>query len=173
MVRINIGCGVHRRSEGEIGLDVERSVKPDILCDCSKSLPLKSDCADEVYTSHFLEHLPAMGSILREIVRVAKKGAKVTIIVPYWSHYSAMLEGHQHTVPPELFYRMSEVEEDRKTWFPNAATEGRLKLIEVKYTFTGEGLEICRKLGITPEEGAKFLNNIVYEVTIIMECEKP
>jgi predicted SAM-dependent methyltransferase len=170
MVKLNLGCGKIKQPD-EIGLDIRKDCKPDILCDLSKGIPLKSDCADEIYTHHFLEHLEDCGTLIRDIVRVAKKDAKVVVIVPYWSFQCAMFSGHKCTFPPEWFRRICTEKVDIETWFGNE-DKPRLLLEEINYHYTKDGLAFCQQLGITPDQGVAYLNNIADEMTVIMKVVK-
>ncbi len=49
-------------------------------------MPFPDSSVDEIYTRHALEHLQNLEHILREIVRIAKPGAKVKVIVPHFSN---------------------------------------------------------------------------------------
>ena len=54
------------------------------LCDCKNGLSFKSDFADYIYTSHFLEHLKRFEAekLLKESFRVLKTGGVLRIVVP-------------------------------------------------------------------------------------------
>lgn len=107
-MKLDIGCGTRKR-EGFIGVDQFAMTGVDWVCDLSGrywSLKpdvvepswgewemiaghkvLKESSVDEVFSSHFLEHLTGMERVrfYNELYRVLKPGAKATIIVPHWA----------------------------------------------------------------------------------------
>ncbi len=79
--KLNIGCGRDYKF-GYINIDIDPSVKPDIVRDIEKGLPFDDNSVDEIYCSHTLEHIHDLLFVLREFYRVCKNKAKITIIVP-------------------------------------------------------------------------------------------
>jgi hypothetical protein len=169
-VKLNLGGG-HEKLHGFINLDLEKYPEVNIQCDLSKSIPLKDNSVHQVRASHFLEHLTHAGwvTLMHEIIRVCKHSSKVVFIVPHFSYEMSMILGHTGTFPPEVFKRMETDERFKKDLFGDY---GQLKLERIEYAFTKEGLKFCRKLGITPKEGAKFLNNIAHATKVIMRVIK-
>jgi len=98
MIRIDLGCGKFKK-DGYIGVDWSDDQDVDIKCDLSKGIPFKDNEVDEIYTSHFLEHMKdddMVAFIIKEISRVLKPSGKLTVIVPYWSCWEAQtLWGHK------------------------------------------------------------------------------
>jgi ubiquinone/menaquinone biosynthesis C-methylase UbiE len=171
-MKIDIGCGAFKKS-GFTGIDIRPVAGVDIIHDLSKPIPIPDNSVEEVYCSHFLEHIgDALPLLLKEIVRVSKNNAKVTFKVPYWSMEGAMFYGHKNTMPPLQFLQLSGKTSlhDREFWFDTKI--GWLELIHFSYKYNEEGKKMCYRLGITPEEGAKFLNNIVEEMTVEMKVIK-
>lgn len=83
-IRLNLGSGSNR-IEGFINVDVEPSVKPDVLCDfVNKQLPYKAASVTEVVLFHTIEHLPKRlhKRVLAEIWRVLKPGGSLLISYP-------------------------------------------------------------------------------------------
>jgi predicted SAM-dependent methyltransferase len=169
-VRLNLGCGERKDSE-EVGLDIRKEVKPDILCDLNQGIPLRSECADEIYTSHFLEHLDEHKRLIRDVVRVGKPNAKFVVVVPYWSFECAMFTEHRCTFPPEWFRRICKEKEEIQYWF-GGENKPHLELEDITYHYTSDGVAICRQLGISLEQGRKFLNNVVHEIVVTMRVIK-
>lgn len=87
MVKLDIGCGKHKK-DGFIGIDRIKFDGVDVVCHVgTERLPYEDDSVEEVYTSHFLEHLSAVERInfVNELFRVLKPGAKATVIVPHYA----------------------------------------------------------------------------------------
>jgi len=79
--KINIGAGGEKLL-GFMSVGIDPLVKPDIVRDIEKGLPLDDNSVDEIKCSHTLEHIHDLLFVLREFYRVCKDGAKITIIVP-------------------------------------------------------------------------------------------
>ena len=86
VLKIDLGCG-SKKQEGFIGLDRIKFDGVDIVMNLGvEPLPFENDTVDEVYASHFIEHLTVVERIqlFNELYRVMKVGAKITMIVPHW-----------------------------------------------------------------------------------------
>jgi SAM-dependent methyltransferase len=91
---LNVGCGyplrqrLHPSFQGpewqEVRLDVDPSVKPDILCSMTDMSPVPDASVDAVYSSHNLEHLHhhEVSLALREFLRVLRPGGQLLITLP-------------------------------------------------------------------------------------------
>lgn len=83
-VVIDLGCGSRKRP-GAIGLDIAHIDQVDVVADVSRPLPLRANCADEVYTSHLIEHLDDLMAFMGEVWRISKPGALVHFRFPHAS----------------------------------------------------------------------------------------
>lgn len=83
MKKIDIGCGKEKR-EGFIGVDLVEEEGVDYVVDVRNGLPFADEEVDEVFTSHFLEHLtgPEGLKLLKECHRVLKKSGIIEVMVP-------------------------------------------------------------------------------------------
>ena len=66
---LDVGCGVRRM--GNVNVDLDKSVKPDVVCDAA-FLPFKCSVFSVVLANHVLEHLIDPASALHEWRRVSK-----------------------------------------------------------------------------------------------------
>jgi len=107
-LRLDLGCGQRRPEPKEqwgdnwIGIDISPDVGADYVYDLQKyPWPLDDESVDEAYTAHFLEHLtgPERLPFMDECWRILKAGAKMTIVVPYWSSMRAVQDPF-HAWPP-------------------------------------------------------------------------
>ena len=101
---LDLGCGEEKLSrkelfpdynfEGEvIGLDLNKTKQTDVIFDLNKGyLPFKKNYFDIVYTSHCLEHIEKVISIIVDIHRVLKKGGYFLIRVPHVSYIDSMAD---------------------------------------------------------------------------------
>lgn len=85
--KLDLGCGT-RKQEGHLGIDKIAFPGVDFVCNLGVDrLPFENNVIDEIYCSHFLEHLTAEQRIylINEAHRVLKQGGFMTIIVPHWA----------------------------------------------------------------------------------------
>jgi SAM-dependent methyltransferase len=83
-VRLDVGCGELKR--GDIGIDIRLTKVVDVIADCNY-LPFRDQIFDEVSSTTLLEHCLNPFNVLKEQVRVLKKGGKLrceTDHAGYW-----------------------------------------------------------------------------------------
>jgi Methyltransferase domain len=91
-MRLNLGCGFNKRDDFH-NVDKFEDCSPDEVVDLEQfPWPWPDDSVDEIFLSHVLEHLGATSdvyfNVIREMYRVCRDGAKVTITVPHPRHDS-------------------------------------------------------------------------------------
>lgn len=89
LVKLDLGCGINKRPDGFIGVDIRKFDGVDKVVDLRKApWPWADDSVDEAHSSHFVEHLqwPERITFFNELWRVMKHEAKATIITPDPSH---------------------------------------------------------------------------------------
>ncbi len=87
--RLHLGCG-NNIKEGYINIDIANLKGVDIIQDLEKfPYPFEDNEISEVYTQHTLEHLNDLVKVMEELHRICKNGAKIKIIVPYFSGQGA------------------------------------------------------------------------------------
>jgi|SRR5882672_1716226 len=121
-MKLDLGCGQNKR-EGFFGVDVVETLATDAVWDLRRPpwligeeivllvvdgapvsrsrKKLANDSVDEVFSSHFFEHLsgPERMPFMDEMWRVMKPGAKATIITPFYSS-SRAVQDPTHAWPP-------------------------------------------------------------------------
>lgn len=99
-IKLDIGCGPNKQP-GYIGIDRIEFANVDRVLDVREGIPYDSTSVDEVYTSHFVEHLDGLERVafFNEVCRVLKVGAQCRVIVPNWSHERAYGDP-THKFPP-------------------------------------------------------------------------
>lgn len=83
-MRIDLGCGSDKR-EGYVGVDLTNYEGVDYVVNLEEEgLPFRDGEVEEIFTSHFLEHLPGnrVPAILKDCYRVLKPGGTMEIVVP-------------------------------------------------------------------------------------------
>lgn len=99
-MRLDLACGT-KKKEGFIGVDSINFKGVDQVCDLRYDWPWIDNSIDEIYCSHFVEHLEARQRVffVNEAYRVLKTGSKMELRFPHWS--SAMAYGDMtHKWPP-------------------------------------------------------------------------
>ena len=108
-LKVELGGGDNPRRDGFVNVDGRPGLLVDHVCDFEQlapagatgpRLPFADDAAEEIYSSHCLEHVLPYKGFLHEIVRIGKVGAKVEIRVPHWLSSMALCNDHKHTVAP-------------------------------------------------------------------------
>lgn len=127
-MKLDLGCGQNKR-EGFFGVDIVKTDATDVVWDLRRTpwqigelvevaiiaaggggrwygppdgrCKLEDDSVDEVFSSHFFEHLsgPERMPFMNELWRVMKVGAKATIITPFYSS-SRAVQDPTHAWPP-------------------------------------------------------------------------
>jgi hypothetical protein len=131
-MRIDIACGAFLK-KGYIGID-KLDHGQNIVWDVTTGLPLGDSTCNDIYTSHFMEHLfgRELEYFLLEVIRVATNGAKLTVIVPHGD----TLEGHFLC----HFNRLTE--QHFRGWV--AGLEGHLSIVEI-YRATDNSMDASKK----------------------------
>lgn len=134
-MKIDIGCGGFKK-DGFIGIDILPIPGIDYVADLRKEpLPFVDNSVDEVFTSHFLEHLEIddVVKVMEEIHRVCQGGAKVEIHVPHFSGFSNFCEFHKTSFRYNSF---AEFIDGEKGMFMSPA---RFRLVQKKIRFGKSG----------------------------------
>jgi hypothetical protein len=85
--KLNLGCGEDYK-EGWINLDI-LNIKKDIKHNLNKiPYPFKKSIFKEIFMKMILEHVNNPITVLKEIIRISKKNAKIIIIVPHATSYA-------------------------------------------------------------------------------------
>lgn len=85
-IKVELGCGPNK-SEDAIGIDVLDIEGVDIVHDLEKPLSFIPDnSVDRVSSSHLLEHVSDLETLIREIYRILKPTGVHVAVVPHWSN---------------------------------------------------------------------------------------
>lgn len=86
-LKLEFGCGSHKRDPSAIGIDLIPYDDVDIVGDAFDVMSaLPNSSADTIYSAHFIEHLSDPSRFIRECERVLKVGGVLETIVPHWSN---------------------------------------------------------------------------------------
>jgi len=128
---LNLGCG-HRKLDGWMNVDADALCAPDAVVDLERvPWPWPDDSVEEVLLSHVLEHLGATVSgylaIVKELYRVCRDGARVTIVVPHPRHDSFLGDPtHVRAITPESLALFSQ--ERNREWIARGVANSPLGL---------------------------------------------
>jgi len=86
-VSLELGCGNRKHNPDSIGIDALDYDCVDLVGDVFEVLgALPDGTVDEVYSSHFFEHVSDVPRLLNELARVLKAGGRLAITVPHFSN---------------------------------------------------------------------------------------
>lgn len=83
MFRIHFGCG-HVRLDGWINVDVEATVRPDLVADLGAGLPFRDGVADLIHSEDFVDQLELNDAFgfFHECHRLLKPGGVMRLLTP-------------------------------------------------------------------------------------------
>ena len=105
LLKVNLACG-NNLQKGFVGVDIIG--KPETQAKIVHNLltfpyPFKDNSVDEIFCSHFIEHLPHRDSFndyffdfFNELYRIMKPGAKATFVAPYYTSMRAIQDPTHH-----------------------------------------------------------------------------
>ena len=138
-MKLNLGCG-NKKKAGFLGVDRYPCEAADLICDVSKRLPFRDDSIDAVYMDNLIEHVYDIPALMREVVRVSKYGACVTIITPHFSSLASWRDPtHIHHLS---YFSFDHFEKPSATHYVG----GGLKGIRRKLSFGGGLLGLAGRL---------------------------
>lgn len=86
-IKLDIACGKSKK-RGFVGVDIWDGA--DIVCNLEKfPWPFEDESVDEIFCSHYIEHVPDLVAFANELYRIMKPGAKAAIVAPYYSSIRA------------------------------------------------------------------------------------
>lgn len=176
-MKINIGSGDHY-IDGFISIDIDPNLNPDIVLDLEKDrLPFEDSTVDEVMARNVLEHLgEGFFHCIKEIYRICKNGAIVSIYVPHHRH-DTFFDDPTHRRPitvgtMELFSK------ERNQWCrENDFSDSRLgEVYDVDFKILEVTLVTDPKMKeVTGEQLEFFINhyfNVISEIRMKLEVIK-
>lgn len=122
LLRYDLGAG-NNKQEGFRGVDIMPG--SDIVADLNKPWKFaKDNSVDELYCSHFVEHVDDLMHFFNEAHRVLKPGCNLTIIAPYYSSVRCWQDPtHKHAISENslLYYNKAWREQNGLQHYPITA----------------------------------------------------
>ena len=116
-IKLDLACG-NNLQKGFIGVDItKKGTKAKIEHDLSKyPWPFKDKSVDEIWCSHYLEHIPHIDSyndglflFMDEVWRILKPGAIARFLCPYYTSQRAIQDPtHQRSIGEATFLYFSQ-----------------------------------------------------------------
>lgn len=186
-MKLNLGCGF-RTLPGWHNVDSASACAPDERVDLeSTPWPWPDDSADEVLLSHVLEHLGATPAVylavMRDLWRVCRPDARVTVIVPHPRHDAYLIDPtHVRPITSEGLAMFSRANNAR--WLAEGAGNTPLGLmlgIDFEVEETRQRLDDAWRRRLDRGEvdeaavrrAVRAENNVVIETTVVLRAVKP
>ncbi|WIM05071.1 MAG: methyltransferase domain-containing protein [Candidatus Nitricoxidivorans perseverans] len=128
-IRLNLGCG-NKQVEGYLGVD-RYPCAAVILCNLELPLPFRDASVDAFMLDNVIEHVRDIPSLMAEIVRVGRPGARVTVITPHFTSLSSWKDPtHLHHLS---YFSFDHFEKDSVSHYMGRG----LRVVERRLTFGG------------------------------------
>ena len=97
MRTLDFGCGT-RRQPASIGVDVNLNSAADVIANLDRfPYPFADNTFDRIYCDGIIEHLGNVVQVMEELYRIARPGAYIIIITPYFTSVDAFSDPtHRH-----------------------------------------------------------------------------
>lgn len=140
---LDIGCGP-KKTEGAIGLDKVKLPGVDVVWDLEKfSYPFSDNEFDKIVSNHCIEHIENFVGLMEEIYRIAKPGAEIIFVVPYYTSKDFFTDfTHKHAFTEHTFQYF----DDNHIYGYYSKARFKVKRIKFNYSAIGRWVPIRRIL---------------------------
>ncbi len=148
-VILELGCGGKKKA-GRIGIDRLDLPNVDIVADLEKGLPfLPDNSVDEIYSKSFFEHVERFENLMKEIVRVLKKGGRCVLSVPHFSNpYAYSDYTHKRFFGFYTFYYFVDPGYQPARKVPNFYSDVKIRIVSQRLLFASpfKGRNVIKRL---------------------------
>lgn len=165
-IRLNLGCG-NKELAGFVGVDRFPCAAARVLCDLGARLPFRARSVAAVHLDNVVEHVPDVAALMRELARVCKPGARVTILTP---HFSALASWRDPTHRWHLsWFSMDHFAKDLARHY----TGGGFRVVRRKLSFVGGPMGLVARaiFALSPETYEKHFCFVFRASTLTFELE--
>ena len=185
-MKLNLGCGLNKM-DGFVNIDKSPACEPDRVMDLEElPWPFDGDSVSEVALVHVLEHLGentgTFLGIMKELYRVCRPGARITIAVPHPRHDNFLGDPtHVRPILPETLQLFSRAknEEWRGMGAPNTPLafylEVDFELTSVKMDLDKVWHETAQREQLTQDqvsEAIRRYNNVISQIICELKVVK-
>jgi hypothetical protein len=186
-MRLNLGCGGNK-FPGWLNVDKFATCEPDQVVDLEQfPWPWADNSVDEIIMWHVLEHLGAETAVyfgvIKELYRVCRDGASISIAVPHPRHDSFLSDPtHVRPILPESFMLLSQAA--NREWMAKGTANTPLGLyIGVDFVVESIGYQLAEPWKelhdtkkITPadlQHAIRTYNNVIKQIDFVIHPVKP
>lgn len=169
-MKLDIACGQNKQ-KGFKGVDIVPGFGIDFVLDLEKFPwePFKDSSIEEVYCSHYLEHVSDLIKFMDEVWRICIDGAKVTFVCPYYSSIRASQDPtHKRAISEATFLYFD------KDW----RIANKLDHYPIKSNFKGEKMMVFfnppwdKKTEEARQFAAQHYWNVVSDIVVELRAVK-
>ena len=164
---LDVGCG-ESKIPGAVGVDIRPSPGVDVVADLERAhWPFRNESFAEVHLNDTIEHFEDVVRAMREVHRVTKRGGRVKILTPHFSHPDAFRD------PTHKHYFTYQTIDYFTGAMPHLQYGGAMfRLIERKFVFTkGQGLPQWIASHIHHKKYERYLSRIFPAEKLYFELE--
>ena len=177
MKKLDLGCGTSKQF-GYIGLDSLRLPGVDIIHDLNVfPYPFADGEIAEVWMDQVLEHVAEPMRVMEEIYRICENGARVTIGVPYFRSFYAIIDPTHRNYFGAAWFNYFDPDHDFSKKYCYTSAKFKVDRVEFDREFKKSGIRFIHRLMILLAEKkpdfyeAKLshffpLNSITYYLTV-------
>ena len=139
-MKLNIGCG-NKKIKGYHGVDKYECDAADYICDIeNEKLPFEESTIMAIILDNVIEHLFDIPTVMKELVRVSRKGAVIKIITPHFSSLSSWIDPtHIHHLS---YFSFDHFEKDNASHYIGKG----IKIQQIKLSFGGGFMGLIARL---------------------------
>jgi len=118
---VDFGGGRTPHEDADVNIDKRNFPETDVLHNLDEGIPLRSNSVEKAYAHNIMEHLRSPFEFMREVIRVCKNGAVVSVRFPFPKHENAVKDpGHRYVLVPRWFDLFEEVRVvENRLHYPN------------------------------------------------------
>jgi SAM-dependent methyltransferase len=169
-LKLDLACG-QRKQAGFVGVDNIQTESTDIIHDLNTyPYPFDDNSVDEIYCSHYVEHVDDLVKFMDELWRILKPEAKIMIIAPYYANMRAWQDPtHKRAISEASFLYFN------RKWREDTLTDHYLQ-IKCDFDFT-YGYVVSPEWGNRSQEARDFAIkhyiNVVNDLQVVLTKRKP
>ena len=186
-LRLNLGCG-NKKLAGWVNVDKVAACEPDQVCDLEQfPWPWPDSSVEAVQLHHVLEHLGSATDtylgIIKELYRVCRGGAQISIAVPHPRHDDFLFDP-THVRPITLGGLEMFSQASNRRWIAQGGANTPLgiyfgvdfTMVDAKQAYGEPWRSMAKNGEISPQDlriAAARYNNVVKSIHVVLEVVKP